>query len=237
MCPVPSCRAARTRVRAGAREECSFRVYPTVAARLGVISALSGAEEDRPRRAHGDEFVRIDRQIVPVHGTGVLQKVARHPVILIDPGHVLDDLAPIASMQFGAAFTGGADVGRPHPRVVGHRDNRRFAVPRVALDGDVLGVYRLVGLEIIDGAARAPGPGAQGAPIVELARLAFVAQADDAEGQPGAVIRLNAARVECGVAPAAGENLLLPRRPGGPATGSGHQRRGQARRPRWRRLE
>ena len=113
-------------------------------------------------------------------------------------------------MQLGAAFAGGADIGDGEARIVGHGDERCLAVAGVAFDADLFGVHGLVGFEIIERAAGAPGPGAQRAPIVGLARLAFVDQADDALRQTGAVVGLNAGGDEVGVAPAFGENLLLP---------------------------
>src|SRR5258706_9637641 len=73
------------------------------------------------------------------------------------------------------------------------------------------GVDRFVSFEIIERAARAPGPRPQSAPIVQLARLALVAQADDPLRQSSAVIRLDAGRVKHGIAPAFGKHLLLPR--------------------------
>src|SRR5581483_11033353 len=105
-----------------------------------------------------------------------------------------------------------ADIRRPHPLIVGHRHHRRLAVARMPLDRDMLRVHRLVGLEVVDRTARAPGPRAQRAPIIRLARLPFVAQTDDAQRQPGPVVGLNAAGIERSVAPPFGQSLLLPRR-------------------------
>ena len=96
-------------------------------------------------------------------------------------------------MQLGAALARGADIGDREALVVRHGDQGRLAIARVAFDADLPGVHGLVGFEIIERAAGAPGPGAQRAPIVGLARLAFVAQADDALRQARAVVGLNAA--------------------------------------------
>src|SRR5215469_16357704 len=99
----------------------------------------------------------------------------------------------------------------------------------MTLDRNVRGVDRMIGLEVIDGPACAPRPCAQRAPIVDGARLSFIDQTDDALGEAGAVIGLDAGGVEYGVAPALCENLLLPRRTeivGGPARrGCGTARR------------
>src|ERR1019366_10619056 len=58
--------------------------------------------------------------------------------------------------------------------------------------------------------AGAPGPGAQNTPVVQLAGLTVIDQADDSLIQTRAVIGLNAAGVEDGIAPSLGQHLLLP---------------------------
>src|SRR5262249_8817659 len=85
-----------------------------------------------------------------------------------------------------------------------------LAIAGVPFEANLLGVHRFVGLEIIQSTAGAPRPSPQRTPIIHLARPAFVAQTDDAFGQAGAVVGLNAVRAEDGIAPAFGENLLLP---------------------------
>ena len=142
----------------------------------------------------------------------VLQEVAGHPVVLAGAGEVLDRFAPVAAMQLGAAFAGRSDQHDREARVERHRDERGLAVARDAFDADLLRVDRLVGLEIVETARRAPGPGAQRAPVVRLARLALVDQADDALRQARAVVGLDAAGVERRVAPAVGDQLLGRRR-------------------------
>src|SRR6202021_1011793 len=108
--------------------------------RFGVVSAFASAKEDRTRRTQGDELVRIHWQVVPVQRTGVFEKIAGHPMVFVDSGDVLDDLAPVAPMEFRATFAGGADVRGPHARLISHRHNRRLTVTRVTLNGDVFGV-------------------------------------------------------------------------------------------------
>ena len=122
----------------------------------------------------------IDGQVVAVSGPRILEEVAGHPVVFARAGDVLHQLAEVAAVELGAALAGGADEADGEPRVVGHRDERRLAVAREPLDADLLGVDGFVGLEIVEGAAGSPGPGPQRAPVVELAGLALVAQADDA---------------------------------------------------------
>ena len=94
--------------------------------------------------------------------------------------------------------------------VVGHRHQRGFPVARVPLDADLLRIDCRISLKIIERAARAPGPCAQSAPVVRLARLALVGQSDDPFRQAGAVVRLHAGGNVLGVTPAAGKHLLLP---------------------------
>ena len=144
-------------------------------------------------------------------------------MIFARTGEVLDQLAEVAAVQLRPTLARGADEADGEARVIGHRDDRRLAVPRKPLDPDLLRVDGLVGLEVVQRAARAPGPGAEGAPIVGLARLPLVAQADDTPGQPRSVIGLDAVGNDDGVAPPLGEDLLLPGRasaaeaPGGAA--------------------
>ena len=138
----------------------------------------------------------------------VLQEVSRHPVILAGACEVLDRLAEVPAMQLGAAFARRADQDHGKALVVGHRDERGLAEPRHALDADLLRVHGLVGLEVVETARGAPGPGAQRAPIVRTPALALVDQADDAFGQSRAVVGLDAARGDRRVAPTVGDQLL-----------------------------
>src|SRR5438874_1129038 len=108
-------------------------------------------------------------------------------------------------MKFRAAFAGGSDQRDREPRFEGHRDERGFAVTRDAFNADVFRVDRGIGFEIVERAGGAPGPGAERAPVVRLAGLAFVYESDDSFGKSGAVVRLDARGREIRVAPAGGE--------------------------------
>src|ERR1035437_1815351 len=77
----------------GRGHEAALSVYPAVAV------GGAGADEYRARRAHGDQLVRIHRQIAPVQRTGVFEEVAGHPVVFAAPGDVLHDFSPIAAVQ------------------------------------------------------------------------------------------------------------------------------------------
>src|SRR6185295_5571420 len=77
---------------------------------------------------------------------------------------------------------------------------------------DLLRINERVLLEEIDQLARTPGPGAERAPVVDLARLTFVDETDDALPQliVGTAVGLDAARIEISVAPAERDGRLLP---------------------------
>ncbi len=174
------------RTRAGSGEEHAFGVDPSIA------FGRARADEDGARRAESYQFVRVDWQIVPVERAGVLEEVACHPVVFAGRRYVLDEFTPVAAVQLQAAFAGGTDEGDGEALIVGQGDDGGFAVARMAFDADSFGIHGFIGFEVVERAACAPGPGAQCAPIVGLARLAFVDEADDALRQTGAVIGLNA---------------------------------------------
>src|SRR5262245_48230192 len=115
-------------------------------------------------------------------------------------------------MQFHAAGARRANKCDGESLVVCHRDRSRLAVSRKTFDPNLLRVDGLVGLEVIESAARAPGPRAKCAPVVDLAWLALVAKADDSARQPAAVVGLNAVRANDRVPPALCKHLLLPAR-------------------------
>src|SRR3954469_15495315 len=79
---------------------------------------------------------------------------------------------------------------------------------------DLLCINERVLLEEIDQLARTPGPGAERAPIIDLARLTFIDETDDALPQliVGTAVRLDAAGIEIAVAPTERDGRLLPAR-------------------------
>ena len=105
--------------RGDARHKCASGVYPSV--RVSDIhrgiDQVPGAEKYRTRSTHRDQFVGIDRQVAPLQRTGILQKVAGHPVVFVRARHVLHEFPKIPAVQFGAAFSGGA-----------HKGDRRYGV-------------------------------------------------------------------------------------------------------------
>ena len=74
----------------------------------------------------------------------------------------------------------------------------------------ILRGHMRIAAQEIHRAAGAPGPGTQRAPIIHLARLALVHQADDALGQACAVVGLDAAGIEDGIAPSQRQDLRPP---------------------------
>ena len=84
-------------------------------------------------------------------------------MVFVGAGDVFDHLAPVAAAELCAAFAGGADVGDGEALVVGHGDDSGFAVAGVAFDADLFGVYRFVGLEVVE-ARLAPQAQARRAP-------------------------------------------------------------------------
>src|ERR1700730_4157295 len=113
-------------------------------------------------------------------------------------------------MKLRTSFAGGTNKSDSETRFIRHRHERRLSVTRVALKANLFSVDRFVSLEIIQRMARAPCPRSQRAPIIDLARLPFVAEANDATVQTRAVVGLNAIGNQAGVTPTSFQNLLLP---------------------------
>ncbi len=158
--------------------------------------------------------MRVHRQVAGVlaaelgFGRAVFQEVAGHPVVFAGAGEALDGFAEIPAVQFRAAFARGADERHGEARLEGERDERGLAVARHAFDADLLRVHGGIGFKAVQSARRAPGPGAERTPVVRLARLALVDEADDALGQARAVVGLNAVGIDRGIAPAGGDEQL-----------------------------
>src|ERR1043166_324836 len=127
-------------------------------------------------------------------------------------GEVLDGFAKITAMQLRAAFAGGTDQRDGEARFESERGQRGFAVTRHALDANFLRVHGGIGFEIIQSARCAPGPRAQRAPVIRLAWLAFVDEADDSFRESRAVVGLNTVGIDCRVAPTSGDELFGGRR-------------------------
>src|SRR5262249_40374334 len=141
----------------------------------------------------------------------VLQKTARHPVILVQRGDVLDELSVLAPVQLRAALAGRADIPCQEALVIGHRDERRLAGARMALNGHGLRVNGRIGLEVIEHLAHAAAPRRKHTPFVELPGLTFVDEPYDANREARAAVRLHAGAVDRGVAPTARGDLFLRR--------------------------
>ena len=144
----------------------------------------------------------------------VFQEVAGHPVVFAGAREILDGLAEVAPVQFRAALAGGTDEHHLEALIKCHRDERGLAIARHALDADPRGIDRGIVFEVVESARGAPAPGAERAPIIGLARLAFVREADDALPEARAVVGLDARGRDLNVAPARGDELLGRRRIG-----------------------
>src|SRR5690606_4911898 len=75
---------------------------------LGIDPSVSFLDSARPdengaRRGERDEFVRIDRQVVPRKRSSVLEIVSCEPVIRVGTCGVLHELAEVAAMRLGAS--------------------------------------------------------------------------------------------------------------------------------------
>ena len=158
--------------------------------------------------------MRVDRQVLGRQRAGVFEEGAREPVVLARPRQILDLLAEGAAEQLRPAGARRPDEADGEARLVRHRHERGLPVAREPLDAHARAVDRRVGLEVVDGAAGAPGPRPERAPVFEPARLAVVGEANDAPRQPRAVVGLDARGDELGVAPALLEEPLPPRRLG-----------------------
>src|ERR1700719_2183917 len=122
------------------------------------------ADEGEARSAQRDQLMGVHGNIAGILaaeggvGSAILQEVAGHPMIFDSSREVLDRLAPITAMQLCSTLAGGTDQNHGEASVVRHRDQRRLALARTALDPDLLRVRSLIALEIIEPASRAPAP-------------------------------------------------------------------------------
>src|SRR5205814_7745571 len=101
---------------------------------------------------------------------------------------IFDLLAEFSPQNFGASFSGRADEADRKSWFVRHRKQRGLSISRQPFDANLFCVDVLVGLEIIQCAARSPRPSAKCAPIVQLSRLAFVHEPDDSLRKAFAII-------------------------------------------------
>ena len=165
--------------------------------------------------------MRVDGDVVRVlaserrRGGAVLQEVAGHPVVRAGTSEVLHRLAEVASVRLGAPFAGRPHQHEREARLEGHGDEGGLAVARDSFDPHALGVDRGQRLEVVERAGCAPGPRPQRPPLLGRPAVALVGEADDALGQTGAVVGLDAGGAERHVTPASGDELLGGGRSGG----------------------
>ena len=111
-------------------------------------------------------------------------------------------------MELRPAFPGRSHQDHGEAGLKCHGHQRGFAVPGDPFNPHVPGVHRRVRFQVIQAPRGAPGPGAQRAPILRLARLPVIDQANDPLGQPRAVIGLDTAGINGRVSPPGGNQLL-----------------------------
>ena len=207
-CPGPSCRAAVDRARADGGQEHALRVDPAVPppARSAAPALMNTGRGAHRATSSCESTGRSPRQ-----RAGVLEVVAGHPVVLARAGDVLDQLAEVAAVQLRAAGAGRADEADGEALVVRHRDERGLAVARQPLDADPLRVDGLVGLEVVERAARAPGPGRSAPQSSSLRGWPLLTRPMMPRVRPAPLSAWMLVGDDDRVAPALGEDLLLPR--------------------------
>src|SRR5258706_4796422 len=115
-------------------------------------------------------------------------------------------------MELRSALTGRTDQHDSEARVERHRDQSRLAVPRYTFNSDVLRIDCFIRFEVIQAARSAPGPRAESAPVIRLAGLGLVHQPDDALGQTGPIVRLDASWIDGDHGPSIRDELFDRRR-------------------------
>ena len=85
----------------GDSHEHAFGIGKTVPHPSGHSSA---ANKDGTRRARGDQFVAVHRQVLGGQQAGIFEEVARIPMIGFRPRGILDHLAIITAIDFCAAL-------------------------------------------------------------------------------------------------------------------------------------
>ncbi len=133
------------------------------AQRVGVFVFDGARHVDWSRGDEGDEHVLIDGEIG--FAVVVFAEVAAEPVgeVFVDEA---DGFAEDAFAEGRAAAAGVVGDGHGEAWVGGGGPEGGFAETRVADDSDAGSVDCVVGFQVVEGAAEAPGPSGDGAPLV-----------------------------------------------------------------------
>jgi hypothetical protein len=116
------------RARAGGGQKHPFRVDPAISL------CRAATYEDRARSTHGNQFVRVDRQVVWRQRAGIFQEIAGHPVVFVRRGNIFDELAEMPPVKRRSAHARRTDIADRETRIVGHGNQGRLAVARMPLD-------------------------------------------------------------------------------------------------------
>src|SRR5947208_8152115 len=132
-------------------------------------------------------------------------------MVFAGAGDVFDGFTEVAPVQFRAPFSGGADQHDGKPRFKSHGDESGLPKTRDAFDANFLCIHRGISLEVVEASRCAPCPGPERSPVLRFAGLTFVDEADDSLSEARAIVGLDRAWIDGGVAPACGEELFSGR--------------------------
>ena len=139
----------------GETQEFAVRVRPAVLTAAFHVKRTRGDE--------GQEFMLVERQ----HGlvVAVLLEILAEPVreMGVDPADRLSETAP---GQGGTATAGRVGNDHGETLVTGSGPEGGFAQAGMAEDGHPGSIHVSIGLQIVQGAGKAPSPGGKGAPGV-----------------------------------------------------------------------
>src|SRR5665811_658795 len=101
----------------------------------------------------------IYRKIVPTQGSGILNKITRHPMVFSRSCHIFNDFPKVPSKKTGPTGTRGANIPYGETVIIGQ--GHKCGFPKSGMYGNAhLGsINRWVGFKIIQSSASSPSPG------------------------------------------------------------------------------